>query len=142
MSPNWTDENGVSHFNAEKPAETAPAPKPKAPAPKPKVSKKKKSRVDRWSDACARTRGGIDKMQEAFDEHVRPGLEDLIELQSEYQDWLDNLPENLQQSAVGEKLQAICDLQLDHCAIEDLDDVVNAIDEAEGIDLPRGFGKD
>ena len=51
----------------------------------------------------------------------------LRELQGEYQAWLDNLPESLQDSALAEKLQAICDLDLD--ALED-------------VDLPLGFGRD
>jgi hypothetical protein len=50
----------------------------------------------------------------------------LRQLQAAYQDWLDNLPESLQESALAEKLQAVCDLELD-----ELD-----------IDLPRGFGCD
>ena len=32
----------------------------------------------------------------------------LIDLQAEYQGWLDNLPDSLQGSAVAEKLEAIC----------------------------------
>jgi hypothetical protein len=52
-------------------------------------------------------------------------VETLRHLQSAYQEWLDNLPEALQDSPMAEKLQAVCDLDLD-----ELD-----------VDLPRGFGR-
>jgi hypothetical protein len=61
-------------------------------------------------------------------------IEALVELQQEYQEWYDNLPENLQNSPVGEKLQAICDL--------DLEGAFSTLQEADGADLPMGFGKD
>jgi hypothetical protein len=54
-------------------------------------------------------------------------VEELQALQQEYQAWLDNLPESLQDSPVGEKLEAICSL--------DLEELVD-------IDLPLGWGKD
>ena len=41
--------------------------------------------------------------------------------------WLAALPDSLQESALAEALQAICDLDLD---------------ELQAIDLPRGFGRD
>jgi hypothetical protein len=66
--------------------------------------KDRRSRPQRWADA----------------------VETLQEIQSEYQAWLDNLPESLQDSALAEKLQEVCDLDL-----EPLD-----------IELPRGFGRD
>jgi hypothetical protein len=51
----------------------------------------------------------------------------LLELQAEYQDWLDNLPEFARETPVAELLQAIVDLDLS---------------ELESIELPRGFGRD
>jgi hypothetical protein len=51
----------------------------------------------------------------------------LIALQAEYGSWLAALPPNLQDSALAEALQAICDLDLS---------------ELEAIDPPRGFGRD
>lgn len=80
---------------------------------------KKPSRATLWNDACTR---------------AKTALEDLQNLQSEYEEWKDNLPENLQSSAVGEKLEAVCDL--------DISGAVDTIEEAEGIDLPMGFGRD
>ena len=61
-------------------------------------------------------------------------LEELVEMKSEFEEWKDNLPESLQQSAVGEKLEAVCDI--------DLDSALEAVTEAEGADLPLGFGRD
>ena len=51
----------------------------------------------------------------------------LVALQSEYAAWLDALPEALRDSATGEALQAIVDLDLD---------------ELVSIEPPRGFGRD
>jgi len=51
----------------------------------------------------------------------------LIELQSEYQAWLDILPENLANTATADTLQMICEL--------DLSDLAN-------VEPPRGFGRD
>ena len=47
--------------------------------------------------------------------------------QEEYRDWLDNLPPNLQSSALADKLQTILELDLE------------ALQE---IDPPRGYGRD
>lgn len=80
---------------------------------------KKLSRSARWHGACS-------KANEA--------LAELSDLKSEYEKWRDNLPENLQSSPLGEKLEAVCDL--------DLDSAIDAIGEAEDLDLPQGFGRD
>jgi hypothetical protein len=82
---------------------------------KPKVV----SRVQRWSDAAG----------QAFS-----ALEELKDIQFEYEEWRDNLPENLQQSAVGEKLETVCQI--------DLESAMSAVQEAEDADLPLGFGRD
>ncbi|MDE2988513.1 MAG: hypothetical protein OXT70_10770 [Chloroflexota bacterium] len=65
----------------------------------------RRSRPQRWRDAVAV----------------------LVELQEHYAAWLDNLPENLVETALGERLQAIAELDLD------------ALQEVE---LPRGYGRD
>ena len=81
----------------------------KGEQPPPRVSyrrpKDRRSKARRWSDA----------------------VQELADLQAEYQAWLDSLPENLRSSAVAEQLEAICDLDLD------------ALQEVEP---PRGFGRD
>ncbi|MDQ2803237.1 MAG: hypothetical protein M3Y41_11320 [Pseudomonadota bacterium] len=52
---------------------------------------------------------------------------ELTTLQTQYAEWLDALPANLQDSALADALQAICDLDLA---------------ELQTIDPPRGFGRD
>lgn len=51
--------------------------------------------------------------------------------------WLDNMPENLEQSRTGDKLNETIDA-LDNF-IQSLED---ASGELEGIELPLGFGND
>ena len=65
----------------------------------------RRSRPQRWQDA----------------------VRTLLELQDEYQAWLDNLPDNLTESVLAHKLEAICLLDLA---------------ELESIEPPRGFGRD
>jgi hypothetical protein len=77
------------------------------------------SRSARWGEAASR----------ALD-----ALRELAEIQSEYEGWRDNLPENLCSSPVSEKLDAVCDL--------DIAGTIETIEEAEAIDLPLGFGRD
>ena len=57
----------------------------------------------------------------------RAAVTELLALQAEYAAWLDALPEATRDSATGEALQAIADLDLDEIA---------------AIDPPRGFGRD
>ena len=65
----------------------------------------RRSRAQRWRDAVA----------------------ELVALQSAYARWFEALPDPLHDTATGEALQAIVDL--------DLDDIV-------AIDPPRGYGRD
>jgi hypothetical protein len=51
----------------------------------------------------------------------------LIDLQDDYRTWRDNLPPNLEESRLAEKLDAIVELDLD---------------ELLAIDPPRGYGRD
>ena len=75
----------------------------------PKVHFKKpsdrRSRPKRWRDAVA----------------------ELVELQGDYQTWLDNLPDNLAESAVAQALRTMVELDLS---------------EIENIEPPRGYGRD
>jgi len=57
----------------------------------------------------------------------RAAVAALIAMQAEYRAWLEALPENLQESATAEALQAIDELDLD---------------ELQAIEPPRGFGRD
>ncbi len=65
----------------------------------------RRSRAERWRDAVA----------------------ELIELQGEYQTWLDALPETLADSKTADALRIICQLDLS---------------DLESIEPARGFGRD
>lgn len=84
-----------------------------------KKPEKPMSRPQRWADAASAAGSALSELQS---------------IQEEYQGWFDNLPENLQQSGLGEKLQTIVDL--------DIQTALDAAQEAESADLPRGFGND
>ena len=64
-----------------------------------------RSRARRWHDAIA----------------------ELTALQSEYEAWLETLPETLRDTATAEALRTICELDLS---------------ELQAIEPPRGFGRD
>jgi hypothetical protein len=87
----------------------------------PPKRKKNPSRADRWTEALGNARAGLDELKV---------------LQEEYQEWKDNLDgtDGLDQTPVYEKLEAVCDLELD--------EAISTLDEAEGLDLPLGFGRD
>jgi hypothetical protein len=80
---------------------------------------KPKSRQVRWGEASAK---------------AREALEELEELRTEFEEWRDNLPENLQSSSLGEKLDAVAEL--------DINSLMQELDEIEMIELPLGFGRD
>jgi len=86
-----------------------------APEPKPKQP----SRIDRWNNAASA---------------LSAAANDLLAVQEEYQEWRDNLPENLSSGTLAEKLDEVTAL--------DVQSAVDLGEEAEGLDLPRGFGKD
>lgn len=88
---------------------------------KPKAPKKVKpeSRAARWSRLAA---------------EASSALEELVDIKGEFEGWKDGLPENLANSSLGEKLSAICDI--------DLDSALSAAQEAEGAEVPLGFGRD
>lgn len=57
----------------------------------------------------------------------RAAVRSLLDLQEEYQAWLDNLPDAFQESVLAQKLEAICELDLDELA---------------SVEPPRGYGRD
>ena len=57
----------------------------------------------------------------------RDSVQTLVDLQAEYQDWLDNLPESLQASPLAERLETICEYDFG---------------DLEALEPPRGFGRD
>ena len=67
-------------------------------------------------------------------EAVREAAQNLEDIRDEYQEWRDNLPENLECSPTAEKLDEVIEF--------DIDQIRDALDEAENLELPRGFGRD
>src|SRR5215831_5368392 len=100
---------------------------------------KQKSRTARWSEAVSDARSAYESI-DGLSSDLRDALGELRDVQSEYQDWLDNLPENLQNSALGEKLQTVVDIDIESIADEPLENwgqITEALDEAEGAELPQ-----
>jgi hypothetical protein len=54
-------------------------------------------------------------------------VEVLQTLQGEYEQWLENLPDSWRESPVAQKLEEVCNLDLEPLA---------------NVDLPRGWGRD
>ena len=110
------------------------------------------SRATRFTDACSEATSALDALDEKIEEvkalyaNVTTAFENIKEVQGEYIEWKDNLPEGLDQSAMGEKLEAIENLDLDiefeFESIDALDELRSKIDEAEQSDFPLGFGRD
>ena len=78
-----------------------------------------KSRPQRWEAACVK---------------AQAALEELRGVQEEYEEWNDNLPENLMDSAVAEKLAEVADLEVEYA--------LDIVEQCYSTDLPRGFGRD
>lgn len=97
--------------------------------PKPK----KQSRKDRWNAAVAEAQQYLEPLREA--------LERLNEVRGEYEEWQGNLPENLQSSTLGDKLSTVVEMDVDS-ALSSVDEIENLLSDAEGADLPVGFGRD
>ena len=99
------------------------------------------SRATRWADACAQARDALDSIATAKSD-LEAAFSDLNDLKGEYDDWKGNLPDSLQSSPVAEKLEAVTALDLEPDLDLDVSDIESALDEAEGADLPLGWGKD
>jgi hypothetical protein len=86
----------------------------------------------------------FDAINGASDDLVA-ALSELEEIRAEYEDWMDGLPENLADSALGQKLAEVCQIDIQSVMEEPLTnwgDTERAIEEAESADLPLGFGRD
>ena len=111
---------------------------------------KSKSKAQRWMDATNALRIALDEgkskledLQSQIQESLEGPLNDLRELKDEAETWFGNMPESLQGSATGERLQEIIDLDLPESVDMDaLDELEEAIGNAEGLDFPRGYGRD
>jgi len=80
---------------------------------------KPESRAARWSRAAG---------------EAVAALEELVEIQQEFQEWHDNLDGKFEGSPLVEKLENITGI--------DLESAKEAVDDAEGADVPLGFGRD
>ena len=113
------------------------------PAP-PAKRKKPPSRSQRWADAVGEAQAALAEIASNVDA-LENAVEELKEVQQEYSDWKDNLPENLASSSLGEKLEEVTGIDLEGIADavrNAVDEAESALGEAESIDLPRGFGRD
>lgn len=102
------------------------------------------SRPKRWAAAIDKAGKVISDMENAL-MALEEAATDLEEIRQEYEDWKDNLPDNLQSSALADKLNEVSDLDI-NSEIEGLrsafDTVNDLFQTAQGLDLPRGFGRD
>ena len=80
---------------------------------------KQPTRPERWVEA-------LDMAQQ--------GMSNLLELQNEYQEWQDNMPDSLDFETIGERLEAVASL--------DLKLVGTILLKAGELKLPLGFGRD
>ena len=99
---------------------------------------KQKSRPQRWYDAAEELGQLVDTAKDAVT-NCNDALEAMKAIQEEYQEWLDNLPES-GMDTVREKLDEVTNIDFD--VQDDFEGMESARDEAEGIDLPLGFGRD
>jgi flagellar biosynthesis chaperone FliJ len=102
------------------------------------------SRPKRWAKAVQEAASALSTLEHNL-ETVESALSDLYDVQQEYIEWKDNLPESLQSSPLGEKLDEVISINLEDAAqpLRDaFDEVREAVDTAESIDLPQGFGRD
>jgi hypothetical protein len=98
------------------------------------------SRPKRWGKLSAQVEGILDDIQAKLDQ-LEEVCSEWRDLQGEYQEWYDSMPDSLQSSPTGEKLSAIADLDLEP-DIDILSDMRNMLGEAEAVELPSGFGRD
>ena len=105
-----------------------------------KLPAKPKSRPQRWADAHARAEVARDQIKELADGALGEALGDLRDLQAEYQEWRDSLPENLESSPIADKLDAILELELDAAAADPMNDwqsTDSVVEDCGAIDLPH-----
>lgn len=129
-----------------KPPADAPAFASDVPAPEPKRKRPPRppSRPQQWAAAVADCRSALEMIAEGLSK-LEDAANALNEVRESYVEWKDNLPENLQQSATAEKLEAIESLDVEsvHSNLQSAyDEAEGVIGEAEDMELPMGFGRD
>lgn len=105
------------------------------------MATKTASRADRWNDAVEEAKNKLADLADAF-EGVVNALSDLKDIQQEYADWYDNMPDALTNSPTGEKLAALLEIELELDSSASVEELQEAVDNAEGADLPLGWGRD
>ena len=104
----------------------------------------KESRPQRWNKAVKEITTILDGMANQLD-NLDSAAAELKGVQEEYEEWKDNLPENLQSGALADKLDTVIELSIEELgvAIRDaIEEAQGVIAEAEAVDLPQGFGRD
>jgi len=102
------------------------------------------SRPKRWAKAVEKAQAALSTIESALGD-FESACEDLDGLRQEYEEWRDNMNENLQSSALYEKLDEVANTDIDSAkdglrtAFDDANDL---IETAGGLDLPMGFGRD
>lgn len=104
MAPKPIGDRTMTHAERQARYRAAHAGEPPAVKVRYRKPADRRSRPQRWRDAVA----------------------ELIELQADYQEWLDGLPESLADTLTADALHTVCDLDLSGLEVE----------------LPRGFGRD
>jgi DNA repair exonuclease SbcCD ATPase subunit len=120
---------------------------------------KKMSKIDRWNAACADAREALDKARDLEERinadkgeleakltdaksEIVSALEQLKEMADEFGEPYDNMPDGLQQSPYGQKCEAMQQLDLEASDEDELEELEAKVDEAEGAEVPLGFGRD
>jgi ParB family chromosome partitioning protein len=124
---------------------TGPEAAQPVPSPEAKPKKKRpKSRPQQFEAAIAEAQSKLSDI-ESLIEDIDEAVSEARSIQEEYEAWQDNLNPNLAESATGEMLQTVCGLELEN-ATDQLKSAVSelrsTLEEAEGADLPRGYGRD
>ena len=116
---------------------------PSAPPPRRK-RKRSPSKASRWADAAGNALAVMQEIVNHLDD-LDSACSELRAVQEKYEEMRDNMPDNLRSSAYGEKLEEVCNLEIEDAAqrIRDaVEEVESVLVDAEGADLPLGFGRD
>lgn len=104
--------------------------------------RRQKSRPQRWAEAVANLQKALDEIDTQNVEHY---ADNLLALREEYEQWQADMPENLMDSPTATLLDGVIDLDVEYIGsniTEAIDEARSLCEDAEGIELPRGFGRD
>jgi hypothetical protein len=105
---------------------------------------KPKSKNKRWAEHASAALKVISEMSDKLDD-LESATSELRSVQEEYEEWRDNMGDNLRSSPTGEKLEEVCNLNIEDIASElrsAIEEAQTVIEEAESIELPLGWGRD